>query len=157
MFSERLLAHADACVVLLVISSSGISPNVLEALLVAGELYMRTMAWVGFGVGRAMDLAECCVHVAIDDYSRLAYVEVLANEEATTTAAFLRRALAFFRLHGIRVPPPAHRQRQKLHRPRLPGAVHRTQHPPPSNQTLQAVHKRQGRTLHPDAAQGMGL
>jgi len=43
------------------------------------------------------------VHVAIDDYSRLAYVEVLANEEATTTAAFLRRALAFFRLHGIRV------------------------------------------------------
>jgi len=43
------------------------------------------------------------VHVAIDDYSRLAYVEVLANEEATTTAAFLRRALAFFRLHGVRV------------------------------------------------------
>jgi transposase InsO family protein len=43
------------------------------------------------------------VHVAIDDYSRLAYVEVLANEEAITTAAFLRRALAFFRLHGIRV------------------------------------------------------
>lgn len=43
------------------------------------------------------------VHVAIDDYSRLAYVEVLANEEAITTAAFLRRALAFFRVHGIRV------------------------------------------------------
>jgi len=43
------------------------------------------------------------VHVAIDDYSRLAYVEVLANEEATTTSAFLRRALAFFRIHGIRV------------------------------------------------------
>jgi transposase InsO family protein len=44
-----------------------------------------------------------CVHVAIDDYSRLAYVEVLANEEAPTTAAFLRRALIFFRAHGIRV------------------------------------------------------
>jgi transposase InsO family protein len=43
------------------------------------------------------------VHVAIDDYSRLAYVEVLANEEATTTAAFLRRALAFYRIHGIRI------------------------------------------------------
>ena len=43
------------------------------------------------------------VHVAIDDYSRLAYVEVLANEEGRTTAAFFRRALAFFRLHGIRV------------------------------------------------------
>jgi transposase InsO family protein len=43
------------------------------------------------------------VHVAIDDYSRLAYVEVLANEEATTTAAFLRRALAFYRRHGVRI------------------------------------------------------
>jgi hypothetical protein len=36
------------------------------------------------------------VHVAIDDYSRFAYVEVLANEEGTTTAAFLRRALPSF-------------------------------------------------------------
>jgi len=44
-----------------------------------------------------------CVHVAIDDHSRLAYVEVLANEEAPTTAAFLRRALTFYRGHGIRV------------------------------------------------------
>jgi transposase InsO family protein len=43
------------------------------------------------------------VHVAIDDYSRLAYVEVLANEEAPTTVGFLRRALIFFRRHGIRV------------------------------------------------------
>lgn len=42
-------------------------------------------------------------HVAIDDASRLAYVEVLANEQATTTAGFLRRALAFFRRHGISV------------------------------------------------------
>ncbi len=41
-------------------------------------------------------------HVAIDDASRLAYVEVLANEQADTTAAFLRRALAFFRRNGIR-------------------------------------------------------
>ncbi len=44
-----------------------------------------------------------CVHVAIDDYSRLAYVEVLANEEAKTTAGFLRRALIFYRRHGIQV------------------------------------------------------
>ena len=43
------------------------------------------------------------VHVAIDDASRLAYVEVLANEQADTTADFLRRALIFFRGQGIRV------------------------------------------------------
>jgi transposase InsO family protein len=43
------------------------------------------------------------VHVAIDDHSRLAYVEVLANEQAITTARFLRRALAFYRTHRIRI------------------------------------------------------
>jgi transposase InsO family protein len=43
------------------------------------------------------------VHVAVDDYSRFAYVEVLANEEATTTAAFLRRAVVFYKRHGVRI------------------------------------------------------
>jgi transposase InsO family protein len=43
------------------------------------------------------------VHIAIDDYSRLAYVEVLPDEKATTAAAFLRRAVAFYRRYGIRV------------------------------------------------------
>jgi transposase InsO family protein len=43
------------------------------------------------------------VHVAIDDHSRLAYVEVLGDEKAHTSVAFLRRAVAFFAGHGIRV------------------------------------------------------
>ena len=43
------------------------------------------------------------VHVAVDDYSRLAYAEVLPDEKATTAIGFLRRALAFFARHGIRV------------------------------------------------------
>jgi transposase InsO family protein len=43
------------------------------------------------------------VHIAIDDCTRLAYAEVLADEQATTAIAFLRRALAFFERHGIKV------------------------------------------------------
>lgn len=43
------------------------------------------------------------VHVAIDDASRLAYAEVLPNEHGDTSAAFLVRALAWFRRHAIRV------------------------------------------------------
>ena len=43
------------------------------------------------------------VHIAVDDYSRLAYAEVLADEKATTAAAFLARAVAFYRRHGITV------------------------------------------------------
>jgi transposase InsO family protein len=44
-----------------------------------------------------------CVHIAIDDCTRLAYAEVLADETATTAVAFLRRALRFFARHGITV------------------------------------------------------
>jgi transposase InsO family protein len=43
------------------------------------------------------------VHVAVDDATRLAYVEVLTDEKAATAVGFLRRALAFFRRYGIRV------------------------------------------------------
>ena len=43
------------------------------------------------------------VHVAVDDFSRLAYVEVLNDERAVTAAGFLRRAAAFYQQHGITV------------------------------------------------------
>jgi transposase InsO family protein len=44
-----------------------------------------------------------CVHIAIDDASRLAYAEVLPDEKATTAIGFLRRALAFYERHGMKV------------------------------------------------------
>jgi transposase InsO family protein len=43
------------------------------------------------------------VHVAIDDHSRLAYVEVLADQLGPTCAAFLTRAVAWFTARGITV------------------------------------------------------
>ena len=43
------------------------------------------------------------VHVAIDDASRLAYVEVLPNERADSAVGFLLRTLAFYHRHGLRV------------------------------------------------------
>ena len=43
------------------------------------------------------------VHVCIDDATRLAYVEILSDEKATTVVAFLRRAVAFYGRHGISV------------------------------------------------------
>ena len=43
------------------------------------------------------------VHAAIDDHSRLAYVEVHSNERGDTCAEFLRRATTFFADHGVRV------------------------------------------------------
>jgi transposase InsO family protein len=43
------------------------------------------------------------VHVCVDDATRLAYVEVLADEKATTAAGFLTRAAGFYRARGIAV------------------------------------------------------
>jgi transposase InsO family protein len=41
------------------------------------------------------------IHTAIDDHTRLAYSEALADEKDATCAAFLHRALAWFATHGI--------------------------------------------------------
>src|SRR4051795_744075 len=57
------------------------------------DAYVREHRTVGWDV----------VHIAIDDATRLAYAEVLPDEKATTAVAFLRRALAFFKRHGITV------------------------------------------------------
>jgi transposase InsO family protein len=43
------------------------------------------------------------IHVCVDDATRLAYVEVLPDEKATTAIDFLKRALSFYRSHGITV------------------------------------------------------
>jgi transposase InsO family protein len=43
------------------------------------------------------------VHVAVDDATRLAYAEVLADERGATAAGFLRRAVAWFTSLGITV------------------------------------------------------
>ncbi|MDP7572311.1 MAG: UDP-glucose 4-epimerase GalE, partial [Myxococcota bacterium] len=40
-------------------------------------------------------------HVAVDDHSRLAYVEVLHNEGKLTCTDFLIRAVQFYRKHGV--------------------------------------------------------
>ena len=41
------------------------------------------------------------VHAVVDDHSRLAYAEILEDERAATSTAFLERALAYFASHGI--------------------------------------------------------
>jgi transposase len=63
------------------------------------------------GVPKRADLAGVrrgitgwdAVHVAVDDATRLAYVEVLPDEKAITAIGFLHRALAFYERHGITV------------------------------------------------------
>ena len=43
------------------------------------------------------------LHVAVDDHSRVAYIEALPDERDTTCAGFLHRAITWFAAHGVRV------------------------------------------------------
>ena len=93
-----------------------------------------------------------CVHVAIDDASRLAYAEVLEDETAASAVGFLHRALAFYERHGIQVEAVmtdngspyvsvAHALTCRSLAPAAPA------HPP-----APASDQRQGRALHPHDA-----
>jgi transposase InsO family protein len=71
---------------------------------VTGSKRGQQRSRVGGPTGRRVGVAGWeFVHIAIDDHSRLAYAEVLADERAATAVAFLRRALRFFAAHGIGV------------------------------------------------------
>ena len=59
---------------------------------------------LGPGPGRHTNKAGWeAVHVAVDDATRLAYVEVLPNQSADTAIGFLRRAIAWFAEQDITV------------------------------------------------------
>jgi transposase InsO family protein len=47
------------------------------------------------------NLGYSYLHNAVDDHSRLAYVEILADEKAETAAAFWHRAVVWFATQGI--------------------------------------------------------
>jgi transposase InsO family protein len=55
------------------------------------------------GLNRNQGIGWEFVHVCVDDFTRLAYVEVLGDEKGATTAAFLRRAAAWLKDQGVTV------------------------------------------------------
>jgi transposase InsO family protein len=52
---------------------------------------------------RSLNAGWDFVHVAIDDHSRLAYVELLNDERGATCASFMQRAIHWFASQGIRI------------------------------------------------------
>jgi transposase InsO family protein len=55
------------------------------------------------GQGRDSGVGYRFIHTAVDDRTRLAYSEVLNDEQAVTAAAFLQRAVLWFRLRGVTI------------------------------------------------------
>jgi len=55
------------------------------------------------GYRRSWGVGWDFVHVCIDDYTRLAFVEVLSDERKETATSFLKRAATWFRRRGVRI------------------------------------------------------
>jgi hypothetical protein len=64
---------------------------------VTGDRSHRTRGWMRPETRVGYDYA----HAVVDDHSRLAYVELHADERAQTVTGFVERALAFFEEHGV--------------------------------------------------------
>lgn len=67
IFSNQLSTLAESKDILIVFSGSGNSPNVVEALLKAHDMGMKTHAILGFDGGKCKELADNPIHIPIDN------------------------------------------------------------------------------------------
>jgi D-sedoheptulose 7-phosphate isomerase len=67
IFAQQLKVKANPSDVLIALSGSGNSPNILRALDVGNKLEMQTFAILGFKGGEAKSLAQVPLHFAVDD------------------------------------------------------------------------------------------
>ena len=67
IFSKQINVKGQPGDILLVLSGSGNSPNVVNALKVANEMELETFAILGFDGGQCLDLAKYPIHFSVDD------------------------------------------------------------------------------------------
>ncbi len=67
IYSEQLAVQAEPGDLLLVLSGSGNSPNILAALQQAKSMRVKSYAILGYSGGRSKDLADVAVHFPVDD------------------------------------------------------------------------------------------
>src|SRR5262249_2271705 len=97
------------------------------------------------------------VHACVDDYSRLAYAEVLPDEKTTTAIGFLQRAVAFYRRRGIRVERLLTDNGSAYVSARHPLAFRRLRVRYSPTPPLPTANQRQGRALHLHPARRLAL
>ena len=97
------------------------------------------------------------VHVCIDDASRVAFVQVMADQRKESAVAFLEAAVAYYAKLGVRVERVMTDNGSCYRSKSLPSSLQTPRPPPNLHQALHAQDQRQGRALHPDRAARMGL
>lgn len=90
IFLPQLTALGREGDLLIAISGSGESPNVVRAVERARELGMKTIGFLGFSGGRLKDLVDLPVVVPADDYGPIEDAHMMFDHLAI---AYLRRAL----------------------------------------------------------------
>ena len=91
VFAEQVQTLIDPGDVLIVISGSGKSPNIVEAVKTANRLGATTIGLLGAGGGEIKDLAHHALIVASDDYGPIEDVHLMLNHIFT---ACLRELIA---------------------------------------------------------------
>jgi D-sedoheptulose 7-phosphate isomerase len=91
VFIEQMRTYFEHGDVLIAISGSGNSPNVVEAVLLARNLGVETIGLVGFGGGKLKELVDHAIVVASNEYGPIEDVHLMLNHIIT---ACLRERIA---------------------------------------------------------------
>lgn len=67
IFSAQLEVQGNEGDILILLSGSGNSPNILKAIEQAGKMKIRTFAILGFSGGAAKKMADTAIHFPVDD------------------------------------------------------------------------------------------
>lgn len=87
IFSYQIKKYGNAGDVLLSISSSGNSPNIIEAIKEAKLANIKTISFVGFDGGKAKEISDQCIHIPIKNYG---VVEDIHHSLMHILAQFIR-------------------------------------------------------------------
>jgi D-sedoheptulose 7-phosphate isomerase len=67
VFSEQLSVQGQSGDLLIALSGSGNSPNIIRVLEQAQSMQVKSYALLGFSGGKSKDLADVAIHFAVDD------------------------------------------------------------------------------------------
>lgn len=79
IFAQQLKVKANPRDILIVLSGSGNSPNILRALEVGNKMDMKTFAILGFSGGAAKSLAQVAIHFDVNDMQVAEDVQVIVG------------------------------------------------------------------------------
>lgn len=91
IFAEQLRPLVQPNDLVIAISGSGNSPNVLEAVRLAREAGARTVGWTGFRGGQLKDLVDVCVIVPSHSMEQIEDVHLIMEHAVCTTLRTVRQ------------------------------------------------------------------